>query len=69
MEAVFKIDALKGCASKEDTCAHFKADIQASVDAESSGSTSTVSLDKCKYFLKILNKDSIRCLTALTLIV
>lgn len=48
MEAVFKIDALKGCASKEDTCAHFKADIQASVDAESSESTNTVSLDKCK---------------------
>lgn len=47
MEAIFNIDALKGCASTEDTCAKFKADIQASIDKESSESTNTVSLDKC----------------------
>ena len=50
MEAIFNIDALKGCASTEDTCAKFKADIQASIDKESSESTNTVSLDKCKNF-------------------
>ena len=41
METLLQIDALKGCASKKDTCDDFKRDLQENAD--------TVSLNKCKY--------------------